>query len=114
MNRSQHRVEIPEKPDLAGAVRRKAPVPDFRVLFGSAPGLYLVLLPDEPTFTIVAVSNAYAAATMVKREDILGQGLFEIFPDNPDDPETTGVQNLHASLRRALESGTPDTMAIQK
>jgi len=114
MNRSQHRVEIPEKPDLAGAVRRKAPVPDFRVLFESAPGLYLVLLPDEPTFTIVAVSNAYAAATMVKREDILGRGLFEIFPDNPDDPETTGVQNLHASLRRALESGTPDTMAIQK
>ena len=48
------------------------PQPDFRVLFESAPGLYLVLLPD-PDFTIVAVSDGYLAATMTKREEILGR-----------------------------------------
>jgi hypothetical protein len=42
--------------------------PDFRILFESAPGLYLVLAPD---FTIVAVSNAYLRATMTTRDDIL-------------------------------------------
>ena len=33
-----------------------APPPDFRALFEAVPGLYLVL---SPTFTIVAVSDAY-------------------------------------------------------
>ena len=31
--------------------------PDFRVLFESAPGLYLVLRPDAPRYSIVAVSD---------------------------------------------------------
>jgi PAS domain S-box-containing protein len=87
---------------------------DFRVLFESVPGLYLVLLPNDPIFTIVAVSDAYAAATMTKREEILGHGLFEIFPDNPADPRATGVHNLHTSLRRVLTKRAPDAMPLQK
>ena len=62
--------------------------PDFRTLFESAPGLFLVLQPD---LTIVAASDAYLAATMTRREDILGRGIFEVFPDNPDDRQATGV-----------------------
>jgi two-component system, cell cycle sensor histidine kinase and response regulator CckA len=89
------------------------PEPDFRALFESAPGSYLVLLPD-PAFTIVAVSDAYLSATMTKREDILGRGLFDVFPDNPSDPVADGVGNLRASLGRVSEHGAPDTMAIQK
>lgn len=88
--------------------------PNFRSLFESSPGLYLVLLPDTTKFTIVAVSDAYARQTMTRREDILGKGLFEIFPDNPDDPQASGVQNLKASLQRVLELRGPDTMAVQK
>lgn len=84
---------------------------DFRLLFESAPGLYLVLRCD---LTIVAVTNAYLQATMTQREAVLGRGLFEVFPDNPDEPGATGVNNLRASLERVLRSKTPDTMAIQK
>jgi signal transduction histidine kinase len=87
------------------------PLPDFRVLFESAPGLYLVLTPE---LTIVAVSEAYLAATMTVREEILGRGLFEVFPDNPDDPAATGVSNLRASLSRVLGRRAPDAMAVQK
>jgi len=83
----------------------------FRSLFESLPGLYLVLKPD---LTIVAVSDAYLKATMTKRADILERGLFEVFPDNPEDAEATGESNLRASLNRVLQNGTPDTMAIQK
>jgi len=85
--------------------------PDFQVLFESAPGLYLVL---TPALTIVAVSDAYLKATMTKREEILGRGLFEVFPDNPDDPAATGVRNLRVSLDRVLTHRVPDTMAVQK
>src|SRR5213594_2393711 len=87
------------------------PTPDFQALFESEPGLYLVL---TPALTIVAVSAAYLKATMTKREDILGRGLFEVFPDNPDDPTATGVRNLKASLDRVLTNRVPDTMAVQK
>ena len=87
--------------------------PDFRILFESAPGLYLVLLPDK-NFTIVAVSNAYANATMTKRETILSKGLFEVFPDNPDDPKADGVSNLRASLSFVLKNKSAHAMAIQK
>src|SRR4030081_3624843 len=85
--------------------------PDFKALFESAPGLYLVLDPD---LIIVAVSEAYLNATMTKRAEILGRGLFEVFPDNPDAPAATGVANLRASLDRAKRDRVADTMAIQK
>jgi signal transduction histidine kinase/ActR/RegA family two-component response regulator len=51
---------------------------------------------------------------MTKREDIIGRGLFEVFPDNPGDPIATGVSNLHASLKRVLKKKEPDAMAVQK
>ena len=62
----------------------------------------------------MAVSDAYLRATMTRREDILGKGIFEVFPDNPADPGATGVRNLRASLDRVLCQKTPDTMAVQK
>jgi signal transduction histidine kinase len=62
----------------------------------------------------VAVSEAYLRATMTKREEILGRGLFDVFPDNPSDPSATGVRNLKASLRSVLENRASDAMAVQK
>jgi len=68
----------------------------FRALFESAPGLYVVLRPDD--YEILAASDAFLAATMTRREDIVGRGLFEVFPDNPAEPDADGVRNLTASL----------------
>ncbi|HEV3133066.1 MAG TPA: PAS domain-containing protein, partial [Acidimicrobiia bacterium] len=81
----------------AAAAAAGSPAPDFRTLFQSAPGLYLVLDSD---LTIVAVSDAFLAATLTTRDDIVGHPMFEAFPDNPDDPVTEGVRNLKASLDR--------------
>ena len=92
-------------------VHSPSATPDFRDLFESAPGLYLVLNPD---LTIIAASDSYLRATMTKRDEIIGRGLFEVFPDNPDDPQATGVENLRASLERVLRNRAPDTMAVQK
>ncbi len=90
--------------------QRLVPI-DFRTLFEAVPGLYLVVTPD---FTMVAVSDAYLKATMTIRENILGYNLFEIFPDNPNDPNATGMANLKASFHRVLDNRVPDTMAVQK
>ena len=83
----------------------------FENLFVSLPGLFLVL---NPELRIVAASDAYLKATMTTRDGILGRGLFEVFPDNPDDPAATGVSNLRASLNRVIQNLAPDAMAIQK
>lgn len=90
-------------PSLSGA--------EFRKLFEAAPGLYLVL---TPALTIVGASDAYLAATMTRRTEIVGRGLFEVFPDNPADPSATGMKNLRASLDRVLRNRVADTMAVQK
>ncbi len=84
---------------------------DFRLLFESVPGLYLVL---TPTLQIVAVSDAYLQATMTSRDMILGRHLFDVFPDNPEDLSATGTRNLKASLDRVLECRVADTMPVQK
>ena len=84
---------------------------DYQQLFEGLPGLYLVLKPD---FTIVAVSNAYLQATKTNRAAIMGRGVFDVFPDNPDDPNATGVHNLRNSLERVLAGRATDKMAIQR
>ena len=97
--------------DAERASREAAAQLQFKALFESSPGLFLVLKPD---LTIVAVSDAYLFATMTRRDEIVGRGLFEVFPDNPGDPAATGVRNLRASLYRVLRHKAADAMAVQK
>jgi PAS domain S-box-containing protein len=85
--------------------------PDFRALFEFSPTPLLVL---DPELTIVAVSDAYLAATMTEREALVGRHIFDAFPDNPDDPDATGVSNLGASLERVRRGRVADTMAVQR
>lgn len=87
------------------------PDPDFRRLFEAVPGLYLVL---SPGLQIMAVSEAYLKATLTIRDEILGRDIFDVFPDNPDDPTADGVSNLRASLLRVVSTKKADTMPIQK
>ncbi|MEH1834400.1 MAG: response regulator [Nostoc sp.] len=84
---------------------------NFQTLFESIPGLYIVYSLD---FVIVGGSDAYFRATKTKREEVVGRSLFEVFPDNPDDPNATGVRNLRASLSSVLKYRKPHTMAVQK
>ncbi|MBY0501587.1 MAG: hypothetical protein K2P93_06260 [Alphaproteobacteria bacterium] len=51
---------------------------------------------------------------MVERNKIIGRGIFEVFPDNPNDPEPTGVKNLRDSLEKVRQYSISDTMAVQK
>jgi len=91
--------------------KRPIELPDFKSLFEASPNLYLILDPD---LTIVAVSDSYCRATKTERNNILGRDMFDVFPDNPDDPQATGVNNLRASLMRVLQFRKPDAMAVQK
>lgn len=87
---------------------------DFQRLFAAVSAAFLVLAPDAPRFTIREVNMAYLTATKRTRDELIGRGLFEAFPDNPDDVGATGVANLRASLERVLATRQPDAMPVQK
>ena len=87
---------------------------NFQAVFECAPDVYLVLAPDPPRFTILAANEARVRATGMRRDDVIGQALFAAFPDNPADPNATGVRNLRASLNEVLRTGRPHRMALQK
>ncbi len=75
--------------------------------------LLLVIAPD-PGLRILEATEAYAAATMTRRDDLIGRHLFEAFPDNPVGPSADGVANLYASLRTAAGTARAHRMAVQK
>ncbi|HZH00494.1 MAG TPA: PAS domain-containing protein [Flavisolibacter sp.] len=74
---------------------------DF-TLFEASPGMRFVLLPDTPRFTIVAATKDMCKHTGRSREQLIGKGVFEVFPSNPADPNDTGEQELKASLEHVL------------
>ncbi|AVZ71275.1 protein phosphatase [Streptomyces lunaelactis] len=84
---------------------------DYVALFAATPSPYLVLGPD---LVVVDVNDAYLRATGRTRDELVGQYIFDAFPDNPADPNADGVRNLSASLHRVLATRKPDTMALQK
>ena len=87
---------------------------DPLAILRAAPGNYLILLPNPPQFTIADVTDAYLKATYTERESIVGKGLFEVFPDNPDLPDATGVKNLRASLEHVLRYKETHVMERQR
>ncbi|MFD4694498.1 PP2C family protein-serine/threonine phosphatase [Streptomyces sp. NPDC058463] len=84
---------------------------DYRSLFAATPSPYLVLGPD---LVIVEVNEAYLRATGRTGADLVGQYVFDAFPDNPADPGADGVRNLTASWGRVLATGMADVLAVQR
>ncbi|HEX2837019.1 MAG TPA: response regulator [Phycisphaerales bacterium] len=95
----------------SGTAATHAAAPDFRALFESMPGAHLIL---SPHLFILAASDAYLAATLTRREDVVQRHLFDVFPDNPHDATADGTRNLRASLQRVLATRQPHHMADQK
>jgi hypothetical protein len=92
----------------AAAIRQQ-----FQPEFDASAHPYMLIDPG-PGLAIVDVNDAYATATLVNRGDVVGKSLFEVFPDNPEDPLADGVSNLYTSLRIVGETGRAHAMRIQR
>ncbi|MGN6606188.1 MAG: PAS domain-containing protein [Jatrophihabitans sp.] len=79
----------------------------FRV--SAAP--YLLLDVD---LRIRAANLAYQQATHHHIADMVGEFMFDVFPDNPATPEARSVERLTASFEGALLRGRPDRMQTQR
>ncbi|MDB5662575.1 MAG: hypothetical protein JWN59_913, partial [Sphingomonas bacterium] len=84
----------------------------FRTLFDAAPTPFLIVVP--PDWTIVAANQAWLQVTNTTLEGQIGRKLFEVLPDDPDDPHADGVRNLSASLQQVVTSRATDVMSVQR
>jgi serine phosphatase RsbU (regulator of sigma subunit) len=84
---------------------------DYSAVFQALPGMVALLTPD---LVYADVNAEFLHMAGRRREEIVGRYLFEVFPDNPNDPSATGMRNLAGSLRRVLETGERDAMALQR
>src|SRR5260370_25226511 len=87
------------------------PSQDFLAVFESLPGALAVLDPD---LRIIAVSDAYLEVTMTTRAGILGRGLFEVFPDDPDAPQRDTFAAVRASFDRVRRDLVAEPVAVQR
>lgn len=72
------------------------------------------LLLLDPTLRIRGVNSAYERATLRQRGELIGEQLFDAFPDNPDDPEACGTHNLGLSLETVMRTGRSHDMWVQR
>ncbi|MDE2388862.1 MAG: PAS domain S-box protein, partial [Betaproteobacteria bacterium] len=88
-------------------------IPLYQQLFEESPHPYLILRADSG-FTIAAVNNKYLEVTGTQRDAIVGQSIFDVFPDNPEDQASTSVRDLRASLNHVVSKKQADVMNVQK
>ncbi|MEU5892323.1 SpoIIE family protein phosphatase [Streptomyces sp. NPDC047461] len=84
---------------------------DYAAVFQALPGMVAVLTPD---LVYVDANEEFVRMSGRSREQLVGHYLFDVFPDNPEDPGASGMRNLAASLQRVLTTGERDTMAVQR
>lgn len=58
-------------------------VKEFQSVFDNLPGMYLLLQPDYPYYTIIAANKAFLNNTLTQYEVIRKQPVFSVFPDTP-------------------------------
>ncbi|MEV7617127.1 SpoIIE family protein phosphatase [Streptomyces sp. NPDC089799] len=87
------------------------PAIDYRAVFHALPGMVALLTPD---LVYADANDDFVTNSGYPRGNLIGRYLFDVFPDNPNDPTASGARNLEASLRRVLADEERDTMALQR
>ncbi len=82
---------------------------DFEALFAASPNAYVLV---DAELRLVAANPAYLRVTASDWTDICGKRMFDIFPNDPTNPNNEGAQTLRRSLERVLATGKPDELAF--
>jgi PAS domain S-box-containing protein len=83
---------------------------DFKFL-EARPGITMVLRPDTPFYTILAVSDDFVTTSGRKREEVIGKSHFAIFPENPANP-SSGRHSLLNSFDHILQHKTSHSLPL--
>ncbi|WP_439882131.1 PAS domain-containing sensor histidine kinase [Pontibacter sp. MBLB2868] len=91
-------------PNKLPFTKHEEPILDFQEIFNEMPGNFLVLKPNIPYFTILAVSDDLLQITAQERSNVVGKGVFEVYPVNPDALTATGPSSLKRSLEEVIRT----------
>lgn len=84
---------------------------DYRLLFQSQPGLFVVLKPD---FTVSEASDDYLKAAAITREQLIGRNFIEQFSPPQDSPNVESFDKLRASLKNVISTRKPGSVGVLK
>jgi PAS domain S-box-containing protein len=86
----------------------------YTALFEALPGSCILLQNNAPHYTVLAATPEYLAQTGYRKETIIGKGVFEMSPPNPDDPTDTGARDLRSSLEMVRLHKTSHQLPVQR
>ncbi|HVG16147.1 MAG TPA: PAS domain S-box protein, partial [Chitinophagaceae bacterium] len=86
----------------------------YTSLFEALPGSCILLQNNAPYYSVLAATPEYLAQTGYRKEAIIGKGIFEMSPANPDDPTDTGASDLRDSLEHVLLHNEPHQLPVQR
>ncbi|RYZ80096.1 MAG: PAS domain-containing protein [Proteobacteria bacterium] len=84
---------------------------NFEALFQA---IHSPLLIVDTGFKIVTANHSFETVCGLSLQVLKDRHIFEVFPDNPDDPTANGVENLTASFNRVMKNKIADQMPVQK
>jgi serine phosphatase RsbU (regulator of sigma subunit) len=84
---------------------------DYAAVFQALPGMVALI---TPALVYADANDEFLRVSGRRRDQVVGRHLFEVFPDNPENPGANGMRNLEASLRRVMATGERDAMALQR
>lgn len=77
-------------------------IKEFQLVFDYLPGMYLLLAPDTPVYTIMAANKAYIETTRTSNIKIIGKPVFSIFPDTSGPYNQEGKKKLAESFMEVI------------
>lgn len=89
-------------------------ITNFSAIFEAMPGYNALLQVNPFRFTILAVTDDYLSNSGCTKEQLIGKGIFESFPSNPDDRNDTGEKNLLASFQYIIRHKNPHQLPVQR
>ncbi|WP_406191004.1 SpoIIE family protein phosphatase [Streptomyces sp. NBC_01017] len=82
---------------------------DYEAVFQALPGMVALLAPD---LVYADANEDFQRLAGRTREQLVGRYIFDVFPENPNDPAAAGIQETQASMLRVVATAERDTMAL--
>ncbi|MFH9984604.1 PP2C family protein-serine/threonine phosphatase [Streptomyces luteogriseus] len=82
---------------------------DYEAVFHALPGMVALLTPE---LVYADANEDFLRLAGRTREQLLGRYIFDVFPENPNDPAAAGMRETQSSMLRVVATGERDTMAL--
>ncbi|MEV0170513.1 SpoIIE family protein phosphatase [Streptomyces sp. NPDC050803] len=84
---------------------------DYRAVFQALPGMVALLTPD---LVYADANEDFTRLAGRSHDQLIGRYIFDVFPENPNDPAAAGMRDVKASMDRVVATAERDTMALQR